>query len=134
MGSSFTNREVFGETYLLTKMRAPKMERMLLFSQPSLIKVNNNKFMVLIVKCTAYDSHYSEVGGFMQLLQKSEAVIVESTFSRISAMVGGVIAVSQNSKVVLEKCTFMNNRAAQAGGVFLISDLSFVLGSKLTIT
>ena len=125
---------MFGETYLLTKMRAPKMERMLLFSQPSLIKVNNNKFMVLIVKCTAQDSHYSEVGGFMQLLQKSEAVIVESTFSRISAMVGGVIAVSQNSKVVLEKCTFMNNRAAQAGGVFLISDLSFVLGSKLTIT
>lgn len=125
---------MFGETYLLTKMRAPIMERMLLFSQPSLIKVNNNKFMVLIVKCTAQDSHYSEVGGFMQLLQKSEAVIVESTFSRISAMVGGVIAVSQNSKVVLEKCTFMNNRAAQAGGVFLISDLSFVLGSKLTIT
>ena len=90
--------------------------------------------MVLIVKCTAQDSHYSEVGGFMQLLQKSEAVIVESTFSRISAMVGGVIAVSQNSKVKLENCTFMNNRAAKAGGVFLISDLSFVLGSKLTIT
>jgi hypothetical protein len=47
----------------------------------------------------------------------------------MSAMIGGVISVSQNSKVQIEKCTFMNNRAGQAGGVFLISDLSGILGN-----
>ena len=83
----------------------------------------------MIAKCTASDSHFAEVGGFIQLLQKSVALIIDSTFSRISAMIGGVISVSQNSKVQIEKCTFMNNRAGQAGGVFLISDLSGILGN-----
>ena len=99
-----------------------------------MIKVNNNKFMVLIVKCTASDSHFTEVGGFIQLLQRSDAVIFDSFFSRISAMIGGVIAVSQNSNVQIDKCTFMNNRAGQAGGVFMITDLSSIVGNLLTIS
>lgn len=128
VGSTFTSKEVYGETYLLTKMRVPILDRLLLFNQPSMIKVNNNKFMVMIVKCTASDSHFAEVGGFIQLLQRSVALILDSTFSRMSAMIGGVISVSQNSMLQIEKCTFMNNRAGQAGGVFLISDLSGILG------
>jgi hypothetical protein len=67
VGSTFTSKEIYGETYLLTKMSVPITERLILFIQPSMIKVTSNKYLVMIVKCTASDSHFSEAGGFIQL-------------------------------------------------------------------
>ncbi len=63
--STFTSREVYGESYMLTKIMQPFENRMMTFSQPSLIKVNNNQIgLIVILNCTAKDTHFAEVGAF----------------------------------------------------------------------
>jgi hypothetical protein len=50
---------------------------------------------------------------------------------KISAMVGGVIAASQYSRVFLDQCEFSHNFGAATAGVILLSDLSILFGSRL---